>query len=197
MSRLGSSLVAMSYALAGFAAYSILSTQPDMSTLSGRHLLARALAIGSLSAVEVLIAIFPLRRGERWAFWATLLPLLSLVLPVMHHRCDTRHFRPPARYAHSVRRWLNPSNRRPSVGSQKVKLSAYLSSKLLAGIAYEWPTIRKLSCLAARIASQNGALLRIARLSDEMRRTINGRRGSLRAVGAYFTFWGSLPGLCR
>ena len=73
----------MSYALAGFAAYSILSTQPDMNTLSGRHLLAGALAIGSLSAVEILIAIFPLRRGEQWAFWAALLPLLSLVLPVM------------------------------------------------------------------------------------------------------------------
>ena len=73
----------MSYALAGFAAYSILSTRPDMNTLSGRHLLAGALAIGSLSAVEVLIAIFPLRRGERWAFWAALLPLLFLVLPVM------------------------------------------------------------------------------------------------------------------
>ena len=73
----------MSYALAGFAAYSILSTHPDMNTLSGRHLLAGALAIGSLSAVEILIAIFPLRRGEPWAFWAALLPLLSLVLPVM------------------------------------------------------------------------------------------------------------------
>src|SRR5215469_8719203 len=81
--RLGSSLVAMSYGLAVSAAYSILSTQPDMNTRPGRHLLAGALAIGSLSTVEVLIAIFPLRRGERWAFWAALLPLLSLVLPVM------------------------------------------------------------------------------------------------------------------
>jgi hypothetical protein len=81
--RFGSSLVAVSYALAGFAAYSILSTQPDMNTRPGRHLLAGALAIGTLAAVEVLIAVFPLRRGERWAFWTALLPLLSLVLPVM------------------------------------------------------------------------------------------------------------------
>lgn len=69
--------------MAGFAACSILSTKPDINTRQGRHLLAGALAIGSLSAVEVLIAIFPLSRGERWAFWAALLPLLSLVFPVM------------------------------------------------------------------------------------------------------------------
>jgi len=82
----------MSYALAGFAAYSILSTQPDMNTRPGRHLFAGALAIGSLSAVEVLIAIFPLRQGERWASWAALLPLLSLVLPVM--LIDATHVSP-------------------------------------------------------------------------------------------------------
>lgn len=81
--RLGSSLVALSYAVAGFAAYSILATRPDINTRSGRHLLAGALAIASLSAVEVLIAIFPLSKGERWAFWAALLPLVTLVLPVM------------------------------------------------------------------------------------------------------------------
>lgn len=50
----------MSYASAGFAAYAILATQPDMNTRPGRHLLGGALAIASLSAVEVLIAIFPL-----------------------------------------------------------------------------------------------------------------------------------------
>ena len=32
--------------------------------------------------MEVLIAIFPLSKGERWAYWA-LLPLVSVVLPVM------------------------------------------------------------------------------------------------------------------
>ncbi len=81
--RLGSLLVALSYGVAGLAAYAILAAQPDLSNRSGRHLLAGALAIGSLSAVEVLIAIFSLSRGERWAFWAALLPLLSLVVPVM------------------------------------------------------------------------------------------------------------------
>ena len=80
---LGSWFVALSYAMAASAAYSILSTRPDMNTRPGRRLLAGALAIVTLSAVEVLIAIFPLRRGELWAFWAALLPFLSLVLPMM------------------------------------------------------------------------------------------------------------------
>lgn len=81
--RTGSILVALSYALSGLAAYAILSTRPDMTTRTGRHLLAGALAIISLSGVEILIALVPLRRGERWVFWAALLPLISLVLPVM------------------------------------------------------------------------------------------------------------------
>ena len=90
--RLGSTLVAISYGIAGSAAYSILSIQPDTNTQPGRHLLAGALAIGSLSAVEILIAIFPLSRGERWAFWAALLPLLSLVLPML--LIDATHVTP-------------------------------------------------------------------------------------------------------
>src|SRR5215470_14287244 len=69
--RAGSVLVALSYALSAFAAYAILNTQPDISTRTTRHLVAGALAIVSLSAVEILIALFPLRWGELWAFWVT------------------------------------------------------------------------------------------------------------------------------
>ena len=94
--RAGSSLVALSYAMASFAAYSILSARPDIGSRSGRHLVAGALAIVTLSAVEVLIAIFPLNRGEGWAFWAALLPLLSLVLPVM--LMDATHVIPAHRF---------------------------------------------------------------------------------------------------
>ena len=81
--RLGASLVALSYALAAFAAYAVFSTRPDLTSRPGRHLFAGALAIVSLSAVEILIAIFPLRRGEKWAFGAAVLPMVSLVLPMM------------------------------------------------------------------------------------------------------------------
>src|SRR5215471_858693 len=79
----GSALVALSYALSAFAAYAILNTHPDLSTRTGRHLMAGALAIVSLSAVEILIALFPLRRGELWALWAALLPLVFLAIPVI------------------------------------------------------------------------------------------------------------------
>ena len=75
--------MALSYALSLFAAYAILATRPDVSTLTGRHLTAGALALASLAGVEILIAVFPLRRGEVWAFWAALVPMISLSMPVM------------------------------------------------------------------------------------------------------------------
>lgn len=81
--RAGSALVALSYAFSAFAAYAILNTRPGVASRTGRHLLAGALAIVSLSGVEILIALIPLRRGEMWAFWAALLPLISLAVPVM------------------------------------------------------------------------------------------------------------------
>ncbi|HKW64201.1 MAG TPA: hypothetical protein VJN89_16735 [Candidatus Acidoferrum sp.] len=81
--------MALSYALSAFAAYAILNTRPDLATQAGRHLVAGALAIVSLSGVEILIALFPLRRGEVWAFWAALLPLVSLAVPVM--LVDVKH----------------------------------------------------------------------------------------------------------
>lgn len=79
----GSFLVAGSYAIAGFAAYAILSDAPDLHDHVGRHLLAGALAIATLAVVEIVVALSPLRRGERWAFWVALLPLSSLVVPTM------------------------------------------------------------------------------------------------------------------
>lgn len=66
---IGSLFVALSYALSAFAAYAIVNTRPDVAT--------------RLSGVEILIAWFPLRRGEVWAFWAALLPLISLAVPIM------------------------------------------------------------------------------------------------------------------
>jgi hypothetical protein len=45
--------------------------------------MAGALALVSLAGVEILIAVFPLRKGEAWAFWAALLPMISLTIPML------------------------------------------------------------------------------------------------------------------
>ena len=81
--KVGSFLVALSYAIAGFAGYEMLSDIPDLHTRAGRHLLAGALAVGTLSVVQIVVALLPLRRGEGWAFWVAVLPFASLVVPVM------------------------------------------------------------------------------------------------------------------
>jgi len=41
------------------------------------------LAIASLSIIEFLIALFPLRNGERWAFWAAAIPYITLGIPIL------------------------------------------------------------------------------------------------------------------
>jgi glycine/D-amino acid oxidase-like deaminating enzyme len=77
MAGVGLLLVAVNYALSALAAFAVLATRPDVSTRTGRHLIAGTLALASLAGVEILIALFPLRRGEMWAFWAALLPMTS------------------------------------------------------------------------------------------------------------------------
>ena len=64
------------------ASYAILSRRPDLTTRTGRHLVAGALGIAALTAVEVLICAIPLRRGERWAQWAAAIPLFLLGIPI-------------------------------------------------------------------------------------------------------------------
>ncbi len=61
----------------------ILLNRPDVHTKVGRHLWAGALGVASLSMVELLIALYPLRRGEKWAFWAAATPFVLLNVPVL------------------------------------------------------------------------------------------------------------------
>lgn len=42
-----------------------------------------ALVVVTLVALEILIALVPLRRGQFWAFWAALLPIVSVGMPRM------------------------------------------------------------------------------------------------------------------
>lgn len=64
------------------ATFAILYRRPDVTTRTGRHLVAGALGIAALAVVEVLVCAIPLRRGERWAQWAAAAPLFLLGIPV-------------------------------------------------------------------------------------------------------------------
>ncbi len=78
----GASLLAVAYLGLLGASFAILSRRPDLTTRTGRHLVAGALGIAALAAVEVLICAIPLRRGERWAKWAAAVPLFLLGIPI-------------------------------------------------------------------------------------------------------------------
>jgi hypothetical protein len=60
----------------------IASHHPDLTTRTGRHLVAGALGITSVVLVGVVICLIPLRRGERWAWWAVAIPLCVLGIPI-------------------------------------------------------------------------------------------------------------------
>ena len=65
------------------ASLAILSPSPDPHTRVGRHLIAGALANLALALILGLIAAVPLRRGQRWAFWAYVIPLGIYGVPVL------------------------------------------------------------------------------------------------------------------
>jgi hypothetical protein len=55
----------------------------NLSDRIGRHLLAGSLANFSLAVLLGVIALVPLRRGERWAFWVFGVPLLAYGFPIL------------------------------------------------------------------------------------------------------------------
>ncbi len=75
-------LLAVAYTGMLGASVAIVSRRPDLETRVGRHLWAGALAVVALVVVEVLICLFPLRRGETWARWAAFVPFAILSVPI-------------------------------------------------------------------------------------------------------------------
>lgn len=55
----------------------------DFSDRTGRHLLAGGLANLSLALLLALVAAVPIRRGDRWGFWAYCIPVLLYGLPML------------------------------------------------------------------------------------------------------------------
>jgi methylated-DNA-[protein]-cysteine S-methyltransferase len=79
--RWGSGLLALAYFWAGHG--SLLSLVH--AELGPSHGIASGLALVTVAlvAVEILVVLVPLRRGEKWAFWAALLPVVLVGIPRM------------------------------------------------------------------------------------------------------------------
>jgi hypothetical protein len=58
--------VAVSYAIADFATYAMLSDIANLHTRAGRHLLAGALALATLAVVEMAVALLRFDGLRRW-----------------------------------------------------------------------------------------------------------------------------------
>jgi hypothetical protein len=58
------------------ASWGILSMGADLSTANGRHLLAGALANLALVGMGITVTVTAYRRGQRWAWFANVFPLL-------------------------------------------------------------------------------------------------------------------------
>jgi len=81
--KLGTIILAIGALSLSAASIAMFAQHPDVTTTIGRLLCAGALANFSLSVIWALIAFFPLRRGEKWAFWAYVLPIPLYGIPML------------------------------------------------------------------------------------------------------------------
>ncbi len=81
--RVGSAILALSAFGLLSASGPLLAGSPGVQSPIGRHLWAGALANASLAIVLAVVALGPLRRGERWAFSVYLIPLVIYGLPIL------------------------------------------------------------------------------------------------------------------
>lgn len=81
--KMGAVLLGIASLSLSGASVAMFAQKPDVTSHSGRLLCAGALANLSLSLLWAAVAFFPLRRGERWAFWAYLVPIPLYGLPML------------------------------------------------------------------------------------------------------------------
>jgi hypothetical protein len=81
--RIGSILLALSSVGLLAAPLTIVAAIPDLTTRASRHAFAGALGLAALAILEFMLALGPVRRGERWALWAAATPFVVVGLPVL------------------------------------------------------------------------------------------------------------------
>lgn len=65
------------------APITILLSIPDLSTRPSRHAFAGASGLTALAILEFVLAVIPIRRGEKWAVIAAGVPFLVVGVPVL------------------------------------------------------------------------------------------------------------------
>jgi hypothetical protein len=81
--RAGSIILAIDAFGLSAASVAMFAHAPSVTTTVGRLVTAGALANISLATIMILIALFPLRRGERWALAAYFLPFPVYGIPIL------------------------------------------------------------------------------------------------------------------
>ncbi|HKE88038.1 MAG TPA: hypothetical protein VKB50_29985 [Vicinamibacterales bacterium] len=81
--RVGWILLAVSAVGPLAAAIAILTNIADLTTRSSRHAFAGALGLTALAILQFILAVIPIRRGEKWALVATGVPFVVVGVPVL------------------------------------------------------------------------------------------------------------------
>ena len=81
--RVGSVLLAVSALALLIAPIMILRAIPDLTTRASRHAFAGALGLTAVAFLEFVLAVVPIRRGERWALVAAAVPFVIVGVPVL------------------------------------------------------------------------------------------------------------------
>ena len=81
--RIGSVMLAVAAVGLLAAPITILLALPDLSTRLNRHAFAGALGLAAVAVLEFLLALIPIRRGEKWALIAAALPFVLVGVPVL------------------------------------------------------------------------------------------------------------------
>ena len=81
--RTGAAILAIAAIGLMAPSFVLLRSSPGVEHRIGRHLTAGALANAALSIVLLIVALGPIRRGERWALSLFLVTLIGYGLPML------------------------------------------------------------------------------------------------------------------
>jgi hypothetical protein len=90
--RIGSTLLALSALSMLAPPIAILAAIPDLTTRASRPAVAGALGLVALALLEFVLAVVPIRRGERWAMAAAALPFVIVGIAIL--LVDATHVAP-------------------------------------------------------------------------------------------------------